>query len=159
MTATRSNYSKWVDIRYIFWAKEHTKYGELSISPPPPTLRTPFSNRIYRRCRGFLEGDFALWRLLFIGGLIAGGAIGAQVLPGSFETLPATYTLARAAAAGALVGAGSCLGNGCTSGHGIAGIARCSETRSIRIQQLCALRKRIIASCNIAMDAVSTAFL
>jgi uncharacterized membrane protein YedE/YeeE len=69
------------------------------------------------------------WRLAFIAGLIAaplaaallGHAVAMPKMPGSFVTI---------AVAGLLVGFGTRLGNGCTSGHGICGIARLSP-RSI----------------------------
>ncbi len=69
------------------------------------------------------------WRATFVAGLIAaplttallGYAIPVPHLPTSFITI---------AAAGLLVGFGTRLSNGCTSGHGICGIARLSR-RSI----------------------------
>ena len=73
--------------------------------------------------------DDRLWRLAFIAGLIAapfaaaliGHAVPMPKMPGSMITI---------AVAGLLVGFGTRLGNGCTSGHGICGIARLSP-RSI----------------------------
>src|SRR6202049_4604841 len=73
--------------------------------------------------------DDRLWRLAFIAGLIAaalaaallGHAVPMPQMPGSMITV---------AVAGLLVGFGTRLGNGCTSGHGICGIARLSP-RSI----------------------------
>ena len=73
--------------------------------------------------------DDRLWRLAFIAGLIAaplaaalvGHAVPMPQMPGSMVTI---------AVAGLLVGFGTRLGNGCTSGHGICGIARLSP-RSI----------------------------
>lgn len=49
-----------------------------------------------------------------------------QFMPGSIQVLPESYTLLRAALAGLLVGYGTALGSGCTSGHGICGLARFS---------------------------------
>jgi uncharacterized protein len=68
------------------------------------------------------------WRIAFLAGLIAaplalsagGYALRAPVMPG----------LLVVAVAGLLVGFGTRLGSGCTSGHGICGIARLSP-RSI----------------------------
>jgi hypothetical protein len=73
--------------------------------------------------------DDRAWRVAFIVGLIAaplsaalaGYAVPMPQMPGSFITI---------AAAGLLVGFGTRLGSGCTSGHGICGIARLSP-RSI----------------------------
>ena len=69
------------------------------------------------------------WRLAFIAGLIlapiaamlAGYAVPAPAMPASWLVV---------IAAGFLVGFGARLGGGCTSGHGICGIARLSK-RSI----------------------------
>ena len=69
------------------------------------------------------------WRLAFVSGLIAaplaaaliGRPVGIPQMPGSMIII---------AIAGLLVGFGTRLGNGCTSGHGICGIARLSP-RSI----------------------------
>lgn len=73
-------------------------------------------------------GDRA-WRLLFILGLLAGGAIVLAVRPAMLDT-----TLHRPlpilVVSGLLVGFGTRLGNGCTSGHGVCGLSRLSK-RSI----------------------------
>jgi len=69
------------------------------------------------------------WRAAFIAGLVAAPVVAALVgyavptpqMPGSYITV---------VVGGLLVGFGTRLGNGCTSGHGICGIARLSP-RSI----------------------------
>lgn len=65
-----------------------------------------------------------LWRASFLGGLIAAGILWPLVA----EPLPLRDGpgLAWVALAGGLVGYGSRLGSGCTSGHGICGLARLS---------------------------------
>jgi uncharacterized membrane protein YedE/YeeE len=69
------------------------------------------------------------WRIAFVAGLIAAPLIAA--LAGAPLPRPAmTSSLALVAVAGLLVGFGSRMGNGCTSGHGVCGIARFS-VRSI----------------------------
>jgi len=76
-----------------------------------------------------LTGDDRSWRLAFLIGLVAAplllGAVGRQLptpwMPSSFAVV---------IAAGLLVGFGTRLGGGCTSGHGVCGIARLSP-RSI----------------------------
>ena len=69
------------------------------------------------------NGD-AAWRLLFFAGLVAGGAlaaVGDPTFPEPLALSPFGY-----AAAGLAVGLGTRLGDGCTSGHGICGLARFS---------------------------------
>ena len=65
------------------------------------------------------------WRIAFIAGLILtpviAGAIGYGMAP---PKLPASWVMITAA--GLLVGFGTRLGGGCTSGHGICGIGRLS---------------------------------
>jgi hypothetical protein len=68
-------------------------------------------------------GDVA-WRVAFIAGLA-----GAPLAYGLFAALPAVRIDAGApalAAAGLLVGLGTRYGAGCTSGHGVCGLARLS---------------------------------
>jgi uncharacterized protein len=69
------------------------------------------------------------WRLAFIGGLIL-APIAAMLAgyPVPVPTMPASWFVVIAA--GFLVGFGARLGGGCTSGHGVCGIARLSK-RSI----------------------------
>ena len=65
------------------------------------------------------------WRLLFLAGLVGGGVVFGRVAPSAF----ATHTRGSAllyVVAGLLVGFGTRLGNGCTSGHGVCGIGRLS---------------------------------
>lgn len=68
------------------------------------------------------------WRLMFLAGLMGGGAVGALVAPQAYGAVrgPAALVIL----AGLLVGFGTRLGSGCTSGHGICGVSRLSR-RSI----------------------------
>jgi uncharacterized membrane protein YedE/YeeE len=69
------------------------------------------------------------WRLAFIGGLIAAPLVcGMLGWPLPIPRIPAGWLVI--VAAGMLVGFGARLGGGCTSGHGVCGIARLSP-RSI----------------------------
>jgi len=69
------------------------------------------------------------WRLAFVAGLIAAPLAAALIgRPIAMPQMPASMIVI--AIAGLLVGFGTRLGNGCTSGHGICGIARLSP-RSI----------------------------
>ena len=66
------------------------------------------------------------WRALFVGGLLAGGAIAYAAMPGRFDA-SATPTMPLVAVAGLLVGVGTRIGSGCTSGHGVCGVSRFSR--------------------------------
>ncbi len=84
---------------------------------------------------GILHGALArvtdgrAWRIAFLLGTV-GGALLFQVFSG--ESLPTRgdFPLAALLTAGFLVGFGTRLGSGCTSGHGVCGVARLS-VRSI----------------------------
>ena len=69
------------------------------------------------------------WRATFLAGLLVGGVLLALAYP---RALPAASTppIALTVVAGLLVGFGTQLGGGCTSGHGVCGISRLSK-RSI----------------------------
>ncbi len=67
-----------------------------------------------------------LWRLMFIAGLLLGGLI-FQWLSGEPMAIRKDFPLLQLAAAGLLVGFGTRLGSGCTSGHGVCGLARLSK--------------------------------
>jgi len=69
------------------------------------------------------------WRLAFVTGLVLSGALLYRVAPAAFGAVAAVPT-AHVVAAGLLVGFGTQLGRGCTSGHGVCGISRWS-VRSI----------------------------
>jgi uncharacterized membrane protein YedE/YeeE len=72
-------------------------------------------------------GDLS-WRLAFLLGLPLGGALVrafGDPMGFAIETRPAVLVVA-----GLLVGVGTQLGNGCTSGHGVCGVSRGSQ-RSI----------------------------
>lgn len=65
------------------------------------------------------------WRLAFLGGLAAAGVIAAVVAPSAIGA--SVRSLPVVAIAGLLVGFGTRLGSGCTSGHGVCGLARLSS--------------------------------
>ena len=70
-------------------------------------------------------GDMA-WRVAFVVGLLGGGLVLRLVAPATvaFALQRSTATLIIA---GLLVGYGTQLGNGCTSGHGVCGLSRGSR--------------------------------
>ena len=75
-----------------------------------------------------VKGD-TLWKACFLAGLFAGGLLLRMFLPHAFD-----FGIVRPsgvlAIAGLLVGFGTRLGSGCTSGHGVCGVSRLSA-RSI----------------------------
>lgn len=88
--------------------------------------------------------DFA-WRLLFVVGMICGGVIGVKILG---YDVPTDFGVSGIvlATAGLLVGVGTRLSNGCTSGHGICGIGRFSK-------------RSIVATCVFMAVAAVTVFV
>lgn len=66
-----------------------------------------------------------LWRALFLIGLIAGAAI-YYAVSGSAPVARAHFPAWLLAIAGLMVGFGTSLSNGCTSGHGVCGLGRLS---------------------------------
>ncbi len=76
---------------------------------------------------GSLAGPERAWRWLFLTGLLAGGSLTHNVIS---QPVPAESAapLWLIAASGLLVGLGTRMGGGCTSGHGVCGLGR----RSLR---------------------------
>lgn len=65
------------------------------------------------------------WRAAFLVGLIVAGGLYMALVPGA--SVPrADYSRAWLIVAGVLVGFGTRMGNGCTSGHGVCGLGRLS---------------------------------
>ncbi len=74
-------------------------------------------------------GDRA-WRVAFAVGLFAGGLAFFSWMPERFGPSESGASLVRLIGAGLLVGIGTQMGGGCTSGHGVCGLSRVSK-RSI----------------------------
>ncbi|MGZ8252106.1 MAG: YeeE/YedE family protein [Methylophilaceae bacterium] len=90
------------------------------------------------------KGNDTNWRLAFLSGLIV-----APLLYGAVHVLPAVTINAGNTTiiiAGLLVGIGTRYGSGCTSGHGVCGIARLSP-------------RSIAATCIFILAGVVTVFL
>lgn len=68
-------------------------------------------------------GDI-LWRILIVLGLLTGGFLAQIISPDSFPSIEVEPM--KLIVAGLLVGFGTQMGGGCTSGHGVCGISRFS---------------------------------
>ncbi|UJF17650.1 YeeE/YedE family protein (plasmid) [Vibrio sp. SS-MA-C1-2] len=90
------------------------------------------------------QKDF-FWRVLFIIGMVIGGILGSKLfgteLPSSYD-----HSYFYLAFIGFIVGIGTKLGNGCTSGHGICGMGRLSK-------------RSITATCTFMLVAAITVFI
>ena len=75
----------------------------------------------------FKRGNEETWRSYFLAGLIFGGFVLQYLNPKLFENTTGRGLLVLVTS-GLLVGIGSKLGRGCTSGHGVCGIGRLSVT-------------------------------
>jgi uncharacterized membrane protein YedE/YeeE len=84
--------------------------------------KIPGISGVFGRIFRGVSGD-TMWRVVFVLGLVLGGA-----LVFSAYAPAATYRPSRGpvvtAAAGLLVGLGTRVGEGCTSGHGVCGLGR-----------------------------------
>ena len=85
------------------------------------------------------------WRAVFVAGLLL-GAFAYMFVTGSAIPVGIEASLPVMVVAGLLVGFGTRLGSGCTSGHGISGIARFS-------------RRSIVATLVFMVTAIITVFL
>ena len=73
----------------------------------------------------FPQRSDSAWRAAFLVGLIVAGGLYMALVPGA--ALPRTdFSPAGLIVAGVLVGFGTRMGNGCTSGHGVCGLGRLS---------------------------------
>jgi len=77
---------------------------------------------------GFLNpasrSDWA-WRALLLAGMVSGPAA-LRLLTGDWPTIDVPVSLPALLAGGFIVGVGVTFGSGCTSGHGVCGLARLS---------------------------------
>ena len=87
----------------------------------------------------------ALWRILFLTGLIAGAAL-VYALGGRVPQARHDFPHGLLAGAGVLVGLGTGLARGCTSGHGVCGLARLSP-------------RSIAATLTFLLVAIATTFI
>lgn len=73
----------------------------------------------------FSAGQKSGWRIAFLAGLVGGGLLYQWVSPIPL-IVRTDFPVWLTVVAGLLVGFGTRLGNGCTSGHGICGVSRLS---------------------------------
>ena len=73
-----------------------------------------------------------LWRMVFLAGLVTGGVI-LSFLHTDAVTFELAYSNPALILAGLLVGVGSRMGNGCTSGHGICGLGRLAPRSMVAV--------------------------
>ena len=71
------------------------------------------------------QSEDARWRMAFLISMIVTGIALSPALPEAYTTIDRPILLV--VLAGLLVGYGTRLGNGCTSGHGVCGMARFSK--------------------------------
>jgi uncharacterized membrane protein YedE/YeeE len=77
------------------------------------------------------DRDDRLWRWVFLVALMIGAVAMFKVF--DLRAGNAVVSMPWLIAAGLLVGAGTRLGNGCTSGHGICGLARFSKRSAVAV--------------------------
>jgi len=71
------------------------------------------------------------WRLAFLAGIAAAGLLASAVAPTAIGT--SASSLPIVIVAGLLVGYGTRMGSGCTSGHGVCGISRFSARSLVAV--------------------------
>ena len=87
------------------------------------TTLSYFSNKPYFKKKEYM--DSRVWRIILATGLIIGGSL-YTILFANGATYVTPVQLWRLALGGFLVGIGTRLSKGCTSGHGISGVASLS---------------------------------
>lgn len=92
------------------------------------------------------------WRAMFMGGLLLGGVIIAMVMPEAFSASP--RSVGWVVLAGVLVGFGTRLGSGCTSGHGVCGLSRLSPRSFAATGAFIGAGMAIVAIMNAALGGI-----
>jgi uncharacterized membrane protein YedE/YeeE len=99
---------------------------------------------ILARGTGLAESDMAMTSAW---GFLAGLPLGALVLRFGFDWQPAEFaSWPMLAIAGLLVGFGTRMGSGCTSGHGVCGVSRLSQ-------------RSIVATASFIAAGIATVFI
>lgn len=97
-----------------------------------------------------VRGD-RLWRWMFMLGMVSVGALVAVFAPQYIS--PSPSPLPVVVAAGLLVGIGTRLGTGCTSGHGVCGVSRLSPRSLAATAMFMATGMVTARLCAIALGA------
>ncbi|MEF8775531.1 MAG: YeeE/YedE thiosulfate transporter family protein [Haloarculaceae archaeon] len=71
------------------------------------------------------------WRIVFTGGIVGGAAVYTLLVQGGAWTTDVQWW--RLLGGGVLVGVGTRLGKGCTSGHGVCGVGSASVTSVVNV--------------------------
>lgn len=100
--------------------------GLASLVATGTTGRIPGISGIFSRAFQTKPGETA-WRILFLVGLVAGAGLAFASVDAAALYRP-MRTLGVMALAGLLVGFGTRIGGGCTSGHGVCGIGLGSKS-------------------------------
>ena len=94
--------------------------GLASLLASGATGKIPGISGMFSRMLGSKTND-TTWRIVFLASLVAGSAL-AFVTSDSAAVYRPVRSLTAVAIAGVLVGLGTRLGGGCTSGHGVCGL-------------------------------------
>ncbi len=94
---------------------------------------------------GAVENTDRVWRIVFLIAIALGGVFAVYALGGHVPT-EYSASLGLVVVAGLLVGVGTRIGNGCTSGHGICGMGRLSI-------------RSVVATCTFMATAMLTVLL
>ena len=113
------------------------------------TLLLAFNGRI-AGISGIVNGALSfqgsqLWRWYFLLGMVMGGSLYEYVLAPQSTPL-SSFSPWAMILGGLLVGAGTRMGNGCTSGHGVCGLGRLSG-------------RSLVAVCTFLLTAMVTVFV
>ncbi len=100
--------------------------GGASLIAAGATGKIPGISGLFSRILRPRPGDTA-WRVVFLLGLVAGAAVGFALVP-SAQLYRPEHSWRLFALAGLLVGFGTRLSGGCTSGHGVCGIGLGSKS-------------------------------
>ena len=94
---------------------------------------------------GAVENTDRVWRIVFLIAMALGGVFAVYAF-GAHVTTEYSGSLGLVVVAGLLVGVGTRIGNGCTSGHGICGMGRFSI-------------RSVVATCTFMATAMLTVLL